>query len=117
MTARLMIATAALLASSAAFAQVGSPGAPATAGGTGAMAVPPAATETMGPSAGGTSGMSASEAPSGSSADGTVGSTTTTDTASGSMTQVGGKWMVGDRPATRSEIAAHKKAMKSSKPM
>lgn len=35
----------------------------------------------------------------------------------GAMMQKDGKWMMGDRPATKAEIASHKKMMKDQKPM
>ena len=103
MNSKMLMGVAALLAANAAFAQTATgSGAPAMGGGTGStVAAPPT---TGGP----TDTMSSSD-----NSGAAMGSSTMSD----GMMQSNGKWMNADgSPSTKAQIAAHKKAMKSSKP-
>ncbi|TRW16863.1 hypothetical protein [Glacieibacterium frigidum] len=96
--------TAAALASTAAIAQTASPGAPA-------MQQPGMSAPTTAPTAPTTTDtapMASDTAPAASAAP-----AGTTTASAEMMVERDGKWFMGDRPATKAEIKAHKKMMKT----
>jgi|GEM_PF-2744481 len=110
MNTKLMIAAAALFATGSVFAQTtGTPPADTTVPSTSASPAPASDPMATGPMA--SDPLASNPMPSGSMPND---STMTTGTDSTHLTKGSdGKWMMGDRPATKAEIAANKKASKT----